>query len=276
MVISELLKDGGYLLAVGGKLSQLPDTLTKHPRILIWDDEVAGSYLNKTVPSNTRAIVFNRFTSHTLVARLRNAAKTLHIPIFPVPTHREMKELLFDVFQGDTKDVKLVDTGEMGVGAPVKAASSVMPEFTTPQPQPVTSESVTTEDTDMKTFAKGETAAFVTKHGNLHPTEGVTHESERLVRVAREHGYKTTAGAISQQIYKLRGQRPARTTVKTTVKSTAPVKSGDKTLDDLAEFQSLLENAKTAIDLLVEHLPKVVGEVKQSRERIETLRNLLK
>src|SRR5678815_3426331 len=89
---------GGTILVVGGHIKNHLGHLANSPLLTIWDDNGSkGFYNNRAVPSNVRGIIFNRFTSHTLIRAIRARANDLRIPIFPCLATKEMKSLLYEI-----------------------------------------------------------------------------------------------------------------------------------------------------------------------------------
>lgn len=89
--------NGGVILIVGAKASNLSDELRNHPRIITWDSQ-NQNWIHKDIPANARAIFLTRFIGHTVFAKLQSLARKRQIPIFnPDGTGmivKQVKELL--------------------------------------------------------------------------------------------------------------------------------------------------------------------------------------
>lgn len=257
-VLARLLTRGGYLLIAGGEMSNLPDKVRSHPQIIIWDDN-DQDWQHKTVPSNVRGIIFNSWISHPKVAILRRAAASLNVPIFPFLKTREIKELVSETLQ---------------LQEPVPTVPEAPIELPPPQPEEATPDApafLTPEDT-MRKPTRGTLLRFV--QDNFHQPDNlkkgwIADEGRRLFVLAKKAGIKTTEGSVIQVVSKL--SRDSKTSTRRTTTTTAP----PVRTDDFAEAEKMLRDAKAAIELLIDFIPKLRKEVAEHRKRQEKLRELL-
>lgn len=267
-VIARLLKQGGIVLIVGGGVSKLPLEYHEHPQIRLWDDNAQG--INRDVPSNTRAIIFNRWVSHPTAGRLRRAAIALHIPVFPLLRTRELKDLCMELMHEvpPTEPILALSTPSVDtIGTPT--VENVEAPVETPE--------LATEET-MRKPVRGEIAAFVREHADFK-TDSFADEARRLLKLLKTKGIKSTFGSLAQCV-RVEAQKAKRggeavVTPKKVKDKKQPTVSVTSLDFDLDEAVKLLENAKTAIDLLVEFVPKLQQEVQRQRDRMKMLREML-
>lgn len=255
--VVRLMKAGGYLLIAGGSTDDLPDKIRSHPQIKLWDDN-KQDFLHKSVPTNTRAILTNKWISHQNMGRLRFAAERLRIPIFPMLTTREIKELLDEFIHFE----------------PVPTQSAGELELPEPEPVPTTPAILMKEDL-MRAPKQGEIQEIIKKHGL---TEGISNKAnaERLLPFVREANIKQTIAALEQKIAVMKrgGYKGARTATVKKMSEPEPTAKLSAS-DDFTEAERLLREARTAIDLFLDFLPKVRKEVVELRKKQAKLKELL-
>ena len=281
-VIERLLKQGGYVLAVGGGLSHLPEPFHQNPQILIWDDE--GGAPRQEVPQNTRAIIYNSWISHPTAGKLREAAKRLGIPLFPMLKTRAIKTLLAELCN---VPASLAKTN--GTPAPNDQPLSPPPVPITEAAGVLMKEDLVTTPTTATKPRHGSLRAFVEAHGD--PRKPRIEEARRLYPLALAAGIQTTEGSLAQGLtvyakslnlapLKKGGTRQRRTTGRREEDAPPPSLSAATTtgrdlVDDLAEMERLLSDAQAAITLLAEFAPKLSAEVKKHRAQMQKLREML-
>lgn len=260
-LVATILKHGGRLLLVGGDMESLPRPLLEHPQILVWDD-TRQNLLNKEIPSNVKVIIYNRWVSHSLVAKLNVAAKQLRAVKFPMQKQREIRELLAHIAQAEPQPVSPIDV-EVEIEKVNKTAEPAFPEYH--------EEPEVEETTNMaKTQSKSPLKDFIAKHMNInldYSVKGVKiTEARRLFEIAEKEGLKTTQGSISQGIYvmvrELKGKKPVRKASTTRESSREKQQSVG---DDFEELGRLISDAIVAMKLVQEHLPKVRKETEKLR-----------
>lgn len=252
--VIRLMKSGGHLLVAGGGVKNLPDKIRCHPQIILWDDNEQGLE-HKQVPSNTRAILYNRWLSHALAGRLRYAAGQLKIPVFPMLKTAEIKNLLAEFVQDD----------------PAPAGESEMidiPDTTVEEVKPFLME----EDVVQKP-KQGQLKEFVAKHvkGDLTVRGTIRAEAVRLFPLLKEAGIKSTLDSVAQAIKKHKDglkDIPKGRSVTTTA-AVVPM------TDDFAEAEKLLKDARAAIDLFLDFVPKLRREVMSLRKMQAKMKDLL-
>lgn len=296
--VARLLRTrGGYLL-VAGELGDLGYRINNHPQIITWDlMQSETRYFQKDVPSNVRGILFNRHLGHQLVAKLRNAAEKLHIPMFPMLSTRELKDVLNALIQHmklsevkfkdapDTTDyfdkVKYVEELNSRSKVPVTIiensdplnARLLMGAITEPKDSEAHLNTESSKDSNqMRSVKRGETAEIFSEFlGNDSPGD----EAEKLAIVFKNRGIKITEGAIKQAIHKYRSSSPKPVAkVKSIIKSTKAIKTS--TLEQrITDAEEMLSNALAAINLFQELLPEIKGELDKLRGKQAAFRALI-
>jgi hypothetical protein len=209
------LSDGIVLLA-GVKASNFGDEIRTHPRVVMWDSQ-QQHWLNKDLPSNTRAVFVTRFIGHNAFAGILSQARKRHITIFnPEGTGiiaRQVKELLGIVTNGHTD------------------METIMPEIVT-KTRPKTGGKIVPKLLPLRSlidFSKGNV-------DNAHV----------LMARAKELGIDTTMGSLSQMVSALRRKRtspPSIHTEKVDV-SVQMLDNAIKELKDMRQFfiETVAEN----------------------------------
>lgn len=259
-LIAHLLKQGGRVLVAGGGIS---DILTKQqredPRIVCWDDE-DRNFDAREVPSNVRAIIFNRWISHQLSAKLAEAAKRMHIVRFPMLRTREIKTLLEEAYQTEAPEV-----------APEVAATAIAEAEARDAAAEETTAMV--KEAEVATTAgksRGFLQAFIAKHMNLsidYSVKGsIAREGDRLLAKAKTEGVKTTQHSMRNAL---------AIAIRNMGKARKPAAQPTDMQDDFAQLDRLIEDAITAMKLVQEHLPKVRKETERLRGMRERMLKLL-
>jgi len=266
-LIVRLLNRGGKILVAGGETKDLPERITRHPQIIIWDDN-QQNVLHKSVPSNVRAIIYNRWVSHAIAGQLREAAGKLGVPVFPMLRTREIKVLLSEVVQ----EVATVAEADPIIEEPV-----IEVPLSEPTTEPQGKGFITAEEL-MRPVKRGETKAIL--DAELKPGEsGTIAMTERLMPIIRsKYHISMTPDALRQAVIKYRTNEKAAAAARrpTTVNSQPATKAKIKVhTDDFVEVEKLLRDAKTAIDLALEFIPKVRKRVELLEARRQKLIDLL-
>jgi hypothetical protein len=290
-----LKSQGGTILVVGGHIKEHLGHLSKSPLLTIWDDQGSkGIFNGRTVPSNTRGIIFNRYTSHTLVRAIRARANDLHIPIFPCLQTREMKELIIDIDvkvhegpRGTTSEGpvhKVVRTMEEIKALPTDASPTLdMSEIESEVEEIVgihhnedAPAALTKDDlmTPAKKLVRGQLMEFIQK--NADPSANPSKEAKRLYEIIP---FSTTLSSVKQSLYKFRlsSSKDSRvTTSKSGVKvSSSEAKNEAKNeVDNFEEAIRMAKDARAALDLLIEFLPKLQKEVNKNKKVADKIRSL--
>jgi hypothetical protein len=290
-IIARLARQGGYVLLVGGGVSEMGPPYTTHPQILIWDDQVMNGTDRRSIPSNTRAILCTKWINHALVGRLQKAATQIHSIIFPMLTKREMREMLTDMIgQGSVGPVVMpgsrVEMTDLSSdiddpyreGIPIQLNEDA-PLMESGQLVDVGSEPVTvdkgylTGDEIMRPVNRGEHDTILA--AELGEYEFVGQRARELVPIyAKKYGIKVTWQAIAQAIFKFEKEKKAgkvKSVSKPASQSvTKPVVvTGD---DDFSEAERILKEARAAIDLMLDFMPKLKKEMNTHRKRMEKLK----
>jgi hypothetical protein len=75
------LTNGGTVLIVGVKSSNLNDEIRTHPRVILWDSQ-NEHWTNKDIPSNVRVIFMTRFIGHVAFDKIVSEARKKQLTIF--------------------------------------------------------------------------------------------------------------------------------------------------------------------------------------------------
>lgn len=261
-LVAHLIKQGGRVLVVGGETADLPRAYQEHAQILIWDDDRIN-ILNREIPSNTKVIIWSRWISHTMVARLNIAAKQLHAIKFPMLRPREIKLLLSEIIQSEPADAEVLPMETLE-----KEIENIIPLLDM-------NEEV--KDTIVaKQHVKVEMGAlqqFYAKHLDIHRDYTVkgskVGEAKRLFEIANREGVKTTLASLANGlgVFIKRLDKGRATPPK--VKTIHVTKSGEvkqpSMNDDFEELERLISDAIVAMKLVQEHLPKVRKETEKLR-----------
>jgi hypothetical protein len=241
------------LILVVGRIKDFPTALAENENVRIWDDN-SQEWTNKTVPLSTRGILTTKFVSHANLARLKSDAKSLGIPVFPRLKPREIRQVL----------------------------SSIMPEEPRTDAEATSTEAASTpaetEEIAMRPPKRGEVPEFLM--AELAVSALVSDEARRLLPILKKKGITLTSKALEQHIRKVRDVKSASPARKTDAKRpVATKKTGSKlptgVIDEFAEAERLLQDARVALDLALAVIPKLREQMTRVQERQERLRAAL-
>lgn len=253
-LVAHLIKQGGRVLVVGGETADLPRAYQEHAQILIWDDDRIN-ILNREIPSNTKVIIWSRWISHTMVARLNIAAKQLHAIKFPMLRPREIKLLLSEIIQSEPADAEVLPMETLE-----KEIENIIPQ----QEQEEVKETTVMAKTKM-----GGLQAFYAKFLNVDRDYTVkgskVDEARRLFKIAEREGVKTTLGSLANGLLPFLKKLQKGRTTPPKVKTTTEVVKQPSMNDDFEELERLISDAIVAMKLVQEHLPKVRKETEKLR-----------
>ncbi len=285
-LLARLVKHGGRVLVVGGGIADLPQNIRDHPAILLWDDDRQGMQV-KEVPSNTKAILFNRWVSHATAAKLHDAARRLHTLKYPMLRTREIKSLLSEI---------VAEERQLPADVPEPTPAEIATVQHTQEVKEMAAKKKEQDQEQTKQIQSGKKGAvvgFVVKNlalGTDWTQRGaISQEGDRIFALAEKAGVTTTIGSVRQCVSKVvsdlgkqtshRGGRVAK--VKPTkvargarTAKVAPFKAAGH--DDFAELDRLMEEALTAIRLVQEHLPIVKKETERLRNMRQQMLDMLK
>jgi len=277
-LLARLIKHGGRILVVGGRVTEyLPKHYKDHPAILLWDDDKQG-FQSKEVPQNTKAILYNKWISHPTVIRLNEAARKLHAIKYPMLTTREIKALLSDIVYE-----------EQSLPAEVSAPSPVEIEAVRQKQEHVAEQHEQERMTTPQPVKKeGKIIGFVAKNLALATDwtqkGSMTKEGQRIFALAQQAGVQTTVGSVTECVRRIvkdlgkptfGGKRKKREKREKPAKPTAASfrPAGE---DDFVELDRLMEEAIAAIQLVQQHLPKVRSETERLRQMRQKMLDMLK
>lgn len=288
-MLARLIHTGGKILVVGGGVSELPKQYIEHPALLLWDDNQQGT-LQKDVPSNVRAILWNRWISHAMAGRLNLAAKQLRALKFPMLRTREIKMLLSEIVQEERSLPELPASDVKTTTERFDRRVAEQERQEQPIQQEPTQEMVKAAQSGNK---KGTMQAFIAKHINLQTDwkvrGSIAHEGARLFTLAEKEGLETTQESIKTAVGILvrslghttsrsKPDAEKRTSKKRkTTRTAAPSvrQSAATSKDDFDQLDSLLSDAITALQLVQEHMPKVKKETERLRGMREKMLKML-
>lgn len=296
--MARIAKGGGTILTVGEGLSeQLGQICREHPQIQIWDDK-QGPVERKVVPNNTRAIMYNKFVSHATLNSLRKFAEKRPVTLFPMLSTREIKEAL---------QLVVDPTGPIqGIGSTSKPEilysnrPTPVPDTTPVAKEPLDvkdKEPMDLKDSDLldpsetkekelaqkpEKLGSGVLIASVAKHYNRNIDYSVkgslAAEGRRLLELLEKEGIPTTLASVSNRLsYVVKnmasGSRKPKTEHKTEHKTAHKTVVSNN--DDFAEAEKMLADARAAIDLLLDFIPKLRKEMGIHRKKQQRMREIL-
>lgn len=293
--VAQLLRGGGVALIVGGRTTNWTEEMRRHPQLLFWDSTDPKTY-KKDIPSNTRAILITRFTSHGMEKKLRDEAKRRGIAIIPGLS--------------STGDVRahLQPVVDHVVPPP---APDPEPEFEVIKPTPppaapvvVAQEPATAVPRTLRPPARGELRTFIIEQADRTATSGPkSPEVQRLLAGLRERGISSTPDSISQAIRMyirdakqsrqvwapapaetaappVQAERPPVAVHVPAVHAPAaqtdqrPLSTPDQLLEAVIEAERYCDDMKAAADLLGSLLPRLRKEIERFREQQRRAREL--
>jgi hypothetical protein len=272
-VVIRLMKQGGYILVAGGGVSELPERFRSHPQIILWDDNKQNNG-QKTVPSNTRAIVYNRWVSHALAGRLRNAAAQLKIPTFAMLKTREIKEFLSEIVHEPIVPTEVVEEIKLVDEAPAVETKGYL-----------TADELADKEGEMRKPKRGEMGGILAEEDN-DATETPASAVRRLHPIVKKkYGITMTMMALEQAIRynRIKRGQPATPNPKSKPvdkgqpEATSAVEKPIKAVmtDDFSEAERMLRDARSALDLMIEFIPKLRKQLNEQKKTHEKLKALL-
>lgn len=264
-LLARLIHTGGRILIVGGEIKDLPRTYHEHPAILLWDDNVQ-EFSRREVPSNVKAILWNRWCSHDTARKLNDAAVRLRALKFPMLRTREIKEMMSEIVQQDVP----VDVSPAQVQTELEKAL---------EREQKSEEREETEMAKKGRVAEGELQKFIARHMKVdvdYSVRGsIAREGERLFEKAKGENFETTLASMRQAVGRaVRGM--GKRTVARPKRTPSTVSSAQqKSMDDFEELDHLIQDAIAAMRLVQEHLPKVRKETERLRGVRDKMRKLL-
>lgn len=174
---------GGKIVIIGVKASNVDDAIRNHPQVVLWSS-LEKNWTDKRLPDNTRAVFFTRWIGHMDFARIQKEARNRHITLFnPDGTGmiaKQVKELL---------NMTHTPFHEM--------------ESTTTVPNLEISKEQRTEMIENKE-KKGKLTAL---HPFVDYSKGATENARVLIEKAKEMGINTTVMSLAQMVTILRKKR---------------------------------------------------------------------
>lgn len=272
-VVCRLLKNGGYLLVAGGSVDSLPDKIRNHPQIILWDDNSQG-VTRKEVPSNTRAILYNRWVSHATAHKLRFAAQKLNIPTFPMLKTREIKDLLTQMIL-EQEPVPTITTETIEVPEPLVDETQ-------------NNKGYLTKEEMMRKWKKGEQHELILKllKDSDFDMKYIDVTKRLLPIISGEYHIKTTEASMAQAVRVVMlktGRKKLNQSIsrgmkglpKSNVEKEIPELAVATSSDDFAEAEKLLKDARAALDLFLDFIPKLRKEILALRKKQQKIRELM-
>lgn len=274
-----IAKNGGNILIVGGGLGKnLGPTCREHPQIQIWDDQIE-SIKHKVPSANTHAIIYNSRISHPTVHTLRTFAKKRSVTLFPMMSVREIRDAIDLLINPVPNDQEMSDISQPVTNGAQPITDGVQPI----NEQVVEQESVT------KRPSPGVVSGFIFAHYDKSIDYSVMgskiKEAKRLLKLMNDEGIPSTQASVANLLGQIlismdqkpeiaqtvvEEPKPPQKTEKTQkVKQPTPAKLEPKTVtngDDFIEAEKMLTDARAAIDLLLDFIPKLRKEVELRRK----------
>ena len=275
-LVKRLLSNGGLILVAGGKFDNLDNKIREHPQILLWEDD-RQDYLRKEVPANTRAILFNRFLSHSKSNKLMRAAKDLRIPFFPALSSGEVRKTVLDIMESMNGTVPAATSNAVTSKEPWNNSPRyIPPEGPAPSVVEIVEVPVLVEEGELplRGAKKGEHTTILADE--LRDDENHLEAAKRLIPIYKnKYGIKITQTGLQQAIVRFRsGHKPISKKVKSIEKSEVEVKDVTQSVDELETAEKLLREARASIDLFLELIPRIRKEnakLKKQREKLKSL-----
>jgi len=212
--------NGGLVVVVGVRSTNLPVEYSQHPQVVVWDSQDHGT-VTKELPSNTKVVLATRFVSHALFGKIHAEARKRNLAFFPQLTTGRLREQLKE----------LLPRVEARVEPEVQVAQA-LPEVV-PQAVPVPVQ------------ARGALVQFIKTEGNLQAVN-VSAEARRLFELAKGKGIPGTLNSISNTLHRLKGgAKPVQE--KPAVVPTLPKSGG---------LREMLDDVITMIELIKEEVTK--------------------
>lgn len=93
-----LLEDGGVLVVVGTRTTNVSDEWRSHPRVQLWDSTDPDTR-RRELPSNARAVIYTRWVSHDLTNRLIKTARDRgNVTLFPISSTHALNDKIAELF----------------------------------------------------------------------------------------------------------------------------------------------------------------------------------
>jgi hypothetical protein len=307
-VLHRLLHRGGHVIVAGGTIKDLPQRYLEHPQVLVWDDN-DQEFAHKTIPTNTRGIVYNRWISHSNAHRLRDAAKQLGIPVFPLLRRREVLEILDSITSAEVTPMPdAPDPIITATPTPIDTIEETLPErrghgFTSGYDEsvdvipPVELEPIDerTNEVVMRKVRRGEMfKEILPKHyvvgempeaavARLQPILKSEYQIQMTKIALKQALWKYKHDHLKQHVQRVKKEAKVRekkkgtwggARVKKVTETPSPTIVSDA-LNDFVEGERLLRDARAAIDLFLDYLPKLRKHQADLTSRQAKIRELL-
>jgi hypothetical protein len=255
-VAENIAKQGtSRVLVAGGRGDNFPPRWREHPQLVFWETE-GKSPSRFVVPSDVRLVLSTRFVSHAIYNAVADecAARNIYFSVKPLGTG-EIKNILKPFMNGHADNEPTAD-------------------------EPTTETQVAEVETATMKTASGVLKAFVLKHADLNATP-LAKEAERVWKLAKDAGIKTTDGSIKNSMYVLRkgsGLPPLRASThkrktdrRDTVNPKPPVAPVFAMSDDDATIIQMLDDAAAAFALVRQTLVERAAKRSQLRELLKSI-----
>jgi hypothetical protein len=257
-VAENIAKQGtSRVLVAGGRGDNFPPRWREHPQLVFWETE-GKSPSRFVVPSDVRLVLSTRFVSHAIYNAVADecAARNIYFSVKPLGTG-EIKNILKPFMNGHADNEPTAD-------------------------EPTTETQVAEVETATMKTASGVLKAFVLKHADLNATP-LAKEAERVWKLAKDAGIKTTDGSIKNSMYVLRkgsglpplrpSTRPNAALKKIAKTSTigAPVAPSFAMGDDDVTIIQMLDDAAAAFALVRQTLVERASKRHQLRELLKSI-----
>lgn len=172
-VVQEVLKQGGKVVIIGTKNTNIPDEFQNDSRIELWESTDPQT-LRRELPSNTRLVLFTKYISHSLFTRIVGQAKNRNVHYFNnVNTTGELRRML----KGEEEP----------------------PPTPVLNGQPIPPVVVPVEKKEPKSVWEGSMKSFVEQHLDPNYQGSLAQEAQRLYKIATEkYGISCTIGSITE------------------------------------------------------------------------------
>ena len=215
--VAALLETGGVAVVVGGRPSNFPESMRRHPRFVFFDSTDPKAMHGKSLPSNARVVMMiPRFLGHHDTDRYKREAKRRGIQCLMLTTTGDIKDNLERVLDHEATR-KQVTAPPVIVVPPavvdppkvyeriedVSPATLAVPKVTVQEVEEglgAVADPEPSEDSEMprRHWMRGEQMSFVERYSN--PDGSIRGEGRRLLALARSKGIESTEGSFEQAV----------------------------------------------------------------------------
>lgn len=250
-----ILSNGGVVVVIGARRSNVGDALWEHPQITYWESEQSS---RKGLPTNTKAVIFTRFIGHATFASVVTEAKKRGITVFPLTTTGELKKTLGAIVDGASRGRRPTD--EDPVLRPQRLAAASLPKE-------IQMEAAVVEQKDKRPY--GWLAARIKEC----LTAGRSAEAT-VAWFAAEHGHTISRDRVVSELARCRKIGKRRRATSTPPVAAIPPLPPSRTRSSASpdDLVRLVDDAIAALQLVKEAAEKHATDRERLRDHLDRLR----